>query len=259
MRDTTKEIKHLSASDLSSPRYTKIQADLNQPATLKQAVHESGATTAFIYTILSCKDNMRATFSALKDSGIEHVVLLSSYAVKGPAEDEKNMQGFIEAAHARTEVALKASGLASTAVRAMYFPSNVFWYREGIRQGEMGLLCPEVKFDYIAPADTGAVCGAVFAEPRFRVQHQKVIPLCGPVLYSQREAMGIIGRTLGREIEVRELGEEEWLRGRSKEVSRGRLLRPLLGICERVVRGGMLILIMRTLMGMWKAMRGGRR
>jgi NAD(P)-dependent dehydrogenase (short-subunit alcohol dehydrogenase family) len=91
MRNTTKEIKHLSASDLSSPRYTKIQADLNQPATLKQSVHESGATTAFIYTILSCKDNMRATFSALKDSGIEHVVLLSSYAVKGPAEDEKNM------------------------------------------------------------------------------------------------------------------------------------------------------------------------
>lgn len=93
----------------------------------------------------------------------------------------------------------------------MYFPSNVFWYREGIRQGEVGLLYPEVKFDYIAPADIGAVCGAVLAEPRFRVQLQQVIPLCGPALYSQREAMGIIGRTLGREIVVRELGEEKWV------------------------------------------------
>ena len=89
MRDTTKEIQNLSASDLSSPRYTKIQADLTQSATVKHAVHQSGATTAFVYTILSSKDNMRATFSALKDSDIEHVVLLSSYAVKGPAENEK--------------------------------------------------------------------------------------------------------------------------------------------------------------------------
>jgi uncharacterized protein YbjT (DUF2867 family) len=211
MRDTTKEIKNLSASDLSSPRYTKIQADLTQPATLKQAVHQSGATTAFVYTVLSSKDSMRATFTSLKDSGVEHVVLLSSYAVKGPAEDEKNMQNFIEAAHAKTEVALKVSGLASTAVRPMYFTSNVFWYQEGIRQGAVELLYPDVKFDYIAPADIGTVCGAVLAEPRFRSQHEQVIPLCGPTLYSQREAMGIIGRTLGRDIVVRELSEEEWV------------------------------------------------
>ena len=93
----------------------------------------------------------------------------------------------------------------------MYFPSNVFWYREEISQGEVGLLYPEVKFDYIAPADIGAVCGAVLAEPHFRSQHQRIIPLCGPVLYSQREAMGIIDWKLGREIVVRELGEEEWV------------------------------------------------
>ena len=121
------------------------------------------------------------------------------------------MQGFIEAAHAKTEVAMKATRLASTAVRPMYFTSNVFWYREEISQGEVGLLYPEVKFDYIAPADIGAVCGAVLAEPHFRSQHERIIPLCGPVLYSQREAMGIIGRKLGREIVVRELGEEEWV------------------------------------------------
>lgn len=120
----------------------------------------------------------------------------------------------------------------------MYFPSNVFWYREGIWQGEMGLLCPEVKFDYIAPADTGAVCGAVLAEPRFRVQHQQVILLCGPVLYWQREAMGIIGRTLGREIEVRELGEEEWV--------------------ERQVQGGQPRPVVETIAGnMRKSREGG--
>ena len=211
MRDTGAEIKNFSPSDLSSPRYTRIRADLTDPDTLKQAVHQSGATTAFVYTILSSKDSMRASFSALKDAGIEHVVLLSSSSVKGPAEDERNMQGFIEAAHAKTEVALKASGLASTAVRPMYFSSNVFWYQSGIQQGSVELLYPEVKFDYIAPADIGAVCGAVLAEPRFRAQREQVIPLCGPALYSQREAMGIIAATLGRDVLVREVGEEEWV------------------------------------------------
>ncbi|KAG9199102.1 hypothetical protein G6514_009020 [Epicoccum nigrum] len=229
MRDTTKEIKNLSASDLSSPRYTKIQADLTDPDTLKQAVHQSGATIAFVYTVLSSKDSMRATFSTLKDAGLQHVVLLSSYAVKGPAEDEANMKSFIEAAHAKTEVALKASGLASTAVRPMYFTSNVFWYQDGIRQGEVELLYPDVKFDYIAPSDIGAVCGAVLAEPRSRAQQEQVIRLCGPTLHSQREAMGIIGLTLGRDIVIRELSEEEWV--------------------EKQVQGGQPILVAETIAG----------
>ncbi|KAF3002423.1 hypothetical protein E8E13_003686 [Curvularia kusanoi] len=211
MRDTNKTIKGLSESDLESERYTKIQADLTDASIVKQAVERSGATTAFVYAVFASKDNMRGIFDTLKDAGIEHVVLLSSFAVKGPAEDENNMVNFIEAAHAKTEVAMKESGLANTAIRPMYFTSNVFWYTDGIRQGKVELLYPDIKFDYIAPKDIGTVCGAVLSEPRFRSQHQQVIPLCGPELHSQREAMGIIGHTLGREIEIQELNEDQWV------------------------------------------------
>jgi uncharacterized protein YbjT (DUF2867 family) len=210
MRDTNKLIQGLSASELESERYTRVQADLIKSDTLKKAVEQSGATSAFVYTVFESKDSMRSTFDTLKAAGIDHVVLLSSGAVKGEAEDKKNMTKFITAAHAKTETAINESGLSNTAVRPAFFASNVFWYLDGIRQGNVELLYPDIKFDYISPIDIGTVCGAVLSEPRFRSQHQQVIPLCGPELHTQREAMGIIGQTLGRKIEVRELNEDQW-------------------------------------------------
>ncbi|KAJ4335626.1 hypothetical protein N0V87_006020 [Didymella glomerata] len=217
MRDPKKTIKGLSAPDLESKRYTKVQADLMKPGTLKEAVEQSGATSAFVYTVFESKDSMRGTFETLKAAGIQHVVVLSSFTVKGPAEDEKNMERFIEAAHAKTEVALKESGLASTAVRPMYFTSNLFWYTDGIRQGKVELLYPNIKFDYISPTDIGTVCGAVLSEPRFRSQHQQIIPLCGPQLYTQSEAIEIIGQTLGRNIKIQELNEDQFYEKQTKQ------------------------------------------
>lgn len=218
MRDPDKTIKGLSAYDLTSKRYTKVQADLMKPDTLKEAVEKSGATSAFVYTVFESKDSMRGTFDTLKLAGIQHVVVLSSYTVNGPAEDEKNMENFIQAAHAKIEVALKESGLSSTAVRPGYFTSNVFWYQEGICQGRVELLYPDIEFDYISPTDIGTVCGAVLSEPHFRSQHQQIIPLCGPQLLTQREAMDIIGQTLGRNIKIQELNEDQFYQ---KQVKHG--------------------------------------
>lgn len=210
MRDIDKPIERLSESEAESGAYTRIQADLSKPDTLRQAVQQSGATSAFVYTIFESADNMRSSFDALKDAGISYVVLLSSYSVKGPAEDENNMRNFIEGTHAKTEVALKESGIPNTAVRPMYFASNILWYLDGIRQGSVQLLYPEIKFDYISPTDIGTVCGALLSEPRFQIEGSQFVPLCGPKLLTQREAMGSIGRALGREIEVQEIDEETW-------------------------------------------------
>jgi uncharacterized protein YbjT (DUF2867 family) len=210
MRDTKKPIKGLSDSHLKSERYQRVQADLSKTETVKQAVQQSGATSAFVYTIFDSADNMRSTFDALRDAGIKYVVLLSSYSVKGPAEDERNMQNFIEGIHAKIEVALKDSGIPCTAVRPGYFTSNIFWHLNEIRQGKVQLLYPDLKFDYISPTDIGTVCGSLLSEPRFRTKDNQTVPLCGPELLTQREAMGIIGHTLGRKIEVQEIDEDAW-------------------------------------------------
>lgn len=48
----------------------KVQADLTKPETVRAAVYQSGATTAFIYAIHQMPDGMRSTLEALKESGI---------------------------------------------------------------------------------------------------------------------------------------------------------------------------------------------
>src|SRR5690242_6833607 len=87
MRDTNKTIPGLSAD---AEGFTRIQADLSKPDSLKDAVKKSGATTAFVYTLFGSPDSMRSAFDALRDSGITYAALLSSFMVKGDPHDEAN-------------------------------------------------------------------------------------------------------------------------------------------------------------------------
>jgi uncharacterized protein YbjT (DUF2867 family) len=211
MRDTNKPISGL---DSSEPGYTRIQADLSQPSSLTQAIQQSSATVAFVYTVFASQDHMASAFAALKSAGVEYVVLLSSFTVRGAAHEESNMSDFISTVHAKSEVALEKSGLAYAAIRPAYFNTNIFWNLKEIKNGEVGLLYPEVKFDFIAPEDIGTVCGAILAEPRLQApdkgQNSKTVFLCGPELMSQRHAHGIIAETINHEIKVTEISEESW-------------------------------------------------
>jgi hypothetical protein len=177
MRDTTKSLANLPSS------LPRIQADLSDPASLTHAVQKSSATVAFVYTVFASEDHMASSFSKMKSAGIKFVVLLSSFKVTGEPEKEQNMASFID--------------------------SNVLWNVEEMRTGKVGLLYPDVKFDFLAPDDIGIVCGAILAQEKYH--ETKVLYLCGPELMSQEHAHGIIGEVLGREIKVKTLSEEEFL------------------------------------------------
>jgi hypothetical protein len=144
MRDTSKSISGL---DSSEPGYTRIQADLSDPLSVARAIQQSSATVAFVYTIFASQDHMASTFATLKSAGIVYVVLLSSFSVRGAAHEAANMGNFIARVHAKAEVALGEAKIAFAAIRPAYFNSNVFWNREDIKNGEAGLLYPEVRFD----------------------------------------------------------------------------------------------------------------
>jgi uncharacterized protein YbjT (DUF2867 family) len=203
MRDTTKSLANLPSS------LPRIQADLSDPASLTHAVQKSSATVAFVYTVFASEDHMASSFSKMKSAGIKFVVLLSSFKVTGEPEKEQNMASFIDRVHAQTESALKKSGLKYAVIRPAYFNSNVLWNVEEMRTGKVGLLYPDVKFDFLAPDDIGIVCGAILAQEKYH--ETKVLYLCGPELMSQEHAHGIIGEVLGREIKVKTLSEEEFL------------------------------------------------
>ncbi|KAF2028315.1 NAD(P)-binding protein [Setomelanomma holmii] len=206
MRDPNKSIP-----GISNPQdgYTRIQADLSDPASLTSAVKTSGAKAAFLYVVHQSPDSMASSFSALKEAGVEYVVLLSSVTVHGDASDPKNHENFIAGVHAKTEVALRDSGLAYTAIRPAQFATNILWNQKDIKAGHVDLLYPDIKFDYITPRDMGIVSATVLVQ-RPKGLPDNAIVLCGPQLISQREAHGVIGKVLGKEIVVNDLSEEQW-------------------------------------------------
>jgi uncharacterized protein YbjT (DUF2867 family) len=212
MRDPKKPISGLNDSETG---YTRIQADLSESETVANAVQKSSAKIAFIYVVHTSADNMAATFSAMKEAGITYIVLLSSFSVQEPVDSDVNMNDFIPAVHAKTEIALRNSGIAYAAIRPFYFNSNVMWYLQGIKEGQVGLLYPHITFDFIAPSDIGTACGAILATPELQTPDEgqadsKVIDLCGPTLLTQYQAYAIMSEALGREIKVKELDEDQF-------------------------------------------------
>lgn len=211
MRDTKKPLKGIQEEG-NSDSFVRVQADLAKPETIKTAVKTSGAKTAFVYVVHEVEDGMRSSFEALKEAGVTYIVLLSSFKVEDPLDSEANKTDMIGALHSAAESALRETGVSYTAVRPAYFSSNVFWYTADIKQGEVELLYPNVRFDYLAPSDIGTVCGTLLAEPRFQKEAGQSIYLCGPELLTQREGMAVIGKALGKEIKVKEIDEERWFK-----------------------------------------------
>ncbi|KAI9875356.1 MAG: hypothetical protein M1823_007494, partial [Watsoniomyces obsoletus] len=181
MRDTNKSVR-----GLSNPQdgFTRVQADLSDPKSLTAAVQTSGAKAAFVYVVHQLPDHMTSAFAALKDAGIEYVVLLSSYTVRGDPTQPENHVEYIPALHAKTEEALRDSGLRYTALRPAFFNTNVLWYANDLKQGKVHLLYPELSYDFIAPSDIGTIAGKVLIQQPTESQ----VPLCGPELLTQYEA-----------------------------------------------------------------------
>ncbi|KAH8651593.1 hypothetical protein BGZ60DRAFT_388235 [Tricladium varicosporioides] len=212
MRDTTKSIPGLSATDEQSGRYERIQADLTDPASIEEALNKTKAKHAFLYLMFGSPDHQRASIEALKKGGVEFVVFLSSGGL--PDGDLKDVpQGdFIIWSHAQVEMNLYdvfgVSGYVS--VRPKYFATNSLAWKPMIAAGEVRVLHPEVKWDWIAPVDVGRVCGVLLADGFEVVGGKNWVRLSGLQLLSQKEGVEIIGKALGKEIKVVGVDEEEY-------------------------------------------------
>ncbi|KAJ5105678.1 hypothetical protein NUU61_003025 [Penicillium alfredii] len=200
MRDPLKPIPSLG--DIVTE---KVRADLTKPETVQTAVRQSGATTALIYAIHEMPDGMRRTLVALKEGGIESVILLSSFTVQGDihAIPPTDIVPYI---HAKVEIALDdVFGGRWSAVRPAYFASNALQYKDEIMQGDVRLPNADVEFDWISPEDIGRVVGVLLAHGA----QERVVPLVGPNRLSLKDALSVIGRVLGKEIRITLVGKEQ--------------------------------------------------
>ncbi|KAH5031140.1 hypothetical protein HBI74_086920 [Parastagonospora nodorum] len=207
MRDTSKKIPSLAED---SGAFHRVQADLQKPETVLQAVQTSGARRAFIYLVHGAPDHMRAAIEALKAAGISFVVFLSSFTI--PTKHELRAipsAELIPHAHAQVEANLDdvfgPDGY--VAVRPGCFVTNLLSDKAGLASGRVVLYGATFLQDNIAPADIGRVAGSILVSgPR---NGQKKVYLYGPEILSIYDSTVRIGRVLGKELEITALGPEE--------------------------------------------------
>lgn len=213
MRDPKKTIRGLSPEDEKEGKYTRVQADLTKPDTVSAAVKKSGAKAAFVYLDHHATDGMASVWQALKDSGVEFVVFLSSFTVpdKAAQMEKVDPSDHISYVHTQAELALAKvfSEKEHVCVRPGYFATNTLQQKLGILANDVRVIKPEQPFDYITPDDMGAVAGNILSKGQR--DGQNIVPVFGPDMLSQREAYLKVGGALDREIRVSEATDEEAL------------------------------------------------
>ncbi|KAJ5725179.1 uncharacterized protein N7483_006536, partial [Penicillium malachiteum] len=175
MRDPSKHIPILD--NIAAER---VQADLNQPKTIKAAVEQTGAKRAFIYLVHATRDGMRSSIEALKEAGVESVVFLSSFSV---SEDFRTISPteFVPYMHAQVEISLdEVFGDNGIVVRPGFFASNMISMKSEILSGE--ILGASVESFW-------------FMDLTY--------------LLSYQDAILIIARSIGKEVQVIKLEREE--------------------------------------------------
>ncbi|KAL6236989.1 hypothetical protein BDW75DRAFT_96738 [Aspergillus navahoensis] len=212
LRDISKPVPGLTATEEQNAGYERVQADLTQPDSVRTAVSKTGATHAFIYAALGASsDHLFSTAEALKAGGIELVVLLSSFVVQGdlraiPPSD------FVGYAHAQVELSLETvfGPRGYTAVRPAFFASNSRWWQKQIvEDGEVRWAFPDLKLDYISPDDIGAVCGMILAGAS-EGEHETSIFLSGPETdLSVADAIEVIGRVINKPLKFTKVSTDE--------------------------------------------------
>jgi uncharacterized protein YbjT (DUF2867 family) len=211
MRDPKKTIPGLSQEDEQAGKYGRLQADLTDADSIRAAVQKSGAQAAFLYLAFGSPDHMLSAFQALKDGGIQQVVFLSSFTVPKDGLEDVQPADMISFVHSQAELSLRKVFAKEqlVAIRPGSFATNALHSKSGIDARKVKIMSPQPESDWITNEDMGEVSGTVLVEGQR--DGQDVIYLFGPEMVSQRSAFEIIGKVLGEEIEVVEVGGEEAL------------------------------------------------
>ncbi|KAF7309849.1 NmrA domain-containing protein [Mycena indigotica] len=203
MRDTSKAISAIPSHLEESGNFTRVQADITDPPSVTKAIATSGAKAAYLYLIHGDMTFGRGALQAMREGGVEYIVFLSGYNVKGQGEELRAIpkENWIPFVHAQVEIAVEDVGFPYfTALRPAWFASNFFKNyldRSSKPNYKAPMLYEDAVFDNIAPEDVGLVGGRVLAE-RPSDAKKETIYLCGPELRSVKESWELIKKITGR-------------------------------------------------------------
>lgn len=172
------------------------EGDLADPASLVSAL--DGVRSLFLVSRIGSDAEV---LDAARRAGVEHVVLVSSIAVRthphlGPARENAAVERLVE-----------DSGLAWTVLRPTQFASNALWWAADVRERRtVRLPYPDVGLPTIHPADIAAVARVALTEPGHR---GRTYALTGPERVTARQQVDAVAAALGRKVPVTEIGREE--------------------------------------------------
>ncbi|RMZ81320.1 hypothetical protein DV737_g2603, partial [Chaetothyriales sp. CBS 132003] len=210
MRDINKSIPGLTKDLEKAGGFERIQADLQVPETVNQAVKTSGAKRAFIYLVHGSSDHQKGAITAMKEAGIEFVVFLSSFTIPtNQGLRDIASSDLIPYAHAQAEANLDdIFGPENyVAVRPGCFITNLLSEKKGIAANEVKLYGGTFEHDNIAPSDIGKAIGNILVSgPR---NGQKKVYLYGPEIRSIYDSIAKIGQVLGKDLAITSIGLKE--------------------------------------------------
>ena len=209
MRDTSKTIPGLDAEKEKQGGFERVQADLTNPETVRDAITSTGAKTAFFYLAFGAPDGMRSTIEAFKSAGIEQVVFLSSYTVRGKDLKDFEPSDIIPYVHAQVELRLEEiyGSEGFVALRPGAFASNYLVEKAGIEKGDVNVFMPEITVDCIVPEDIGIVGGQVLAKGP--PNGERILYLFGPQLIKQIDAVRILAKAMGKDPKLETATKEQ--------------------------------------------------
>ena len=193
MRDTTKAIPGLKED--SNGSYERVEADLSKPETVAAAIKATKATKAFFYMARGSTDHMKATITAMKDSGIKEPCFLSSFTIQQELE-EIPPSDLIPYMHGQVELNLQAvfGKDGYYAARGGSFVTNILEYVEDIKKGEVKAHCPDVYIDSVVQDDIGRVCAALLIKGS---PDKKIVTVYGPRTRPLRTALTLLAAKMG--------------------------------------------------------------
>lgn len=173
----------------------EVVGDLNEPDTFADAL--DGVDGLFL---LSGYDGTERLLSAARDTGVRHVVLLSSSSLDGT--DTGNA---IASYHAASEDLVRRSGLGWSFLRPTSFMSNTLRWNDQLAAGDVvRAQFAEVPLATIDPRDIADVAIAGFDSGS-----DEIYRITGPVALTAPERVAILGTALGRPLECHPMSLDE--------------------------------------------------
>jgi uncharacterized protein YbjT (DUF2867 family) len=182
-----------------------VVGDLNRPETFSSAL--DGVQGVFL---LSGYERLDELLAAMRDAGVQRVVLLSSSGA--PSGDMSNA---VARYHIESERQVRASGIPWTFLQPNSFMSNTFRWVGQLRSGDVVRLpFADVPISTIDPDDLGAVAAAALTDGAHEGRSYR---LSGPESLRPAEQVAIVARVLGRDVRFHAQSNDE----AREEMSRG--------------------------------------